>query len=183
MLCKVHPELYIPPLTQPTKNAPDLYHFSGLGVLCWLTRSWGRDLIWWFGAALAQVWSVGSDLVAGQVCWFGLVFRSGGLTEGSTGWCSGLIWARGSDRLVWRSNRSVVVYVKDGLFWSAWGLKVEKKKTWFNLSLLNESVIKKRLLRKLQREMIWGKKIRKYYNFLNSNSLAALKEFKPEPFW
>ena len=24
MLCKVHPELYIPPLTQPTNNAPDL---------------------------------------------------------------------------------------------------------------------------------------------------------------
>ena len=36
MLCKVHPELYIPPLTQPIKNAPDLYHFKRLGMLCWL---------------------------------------------------------------------------------------------------------------------------------------------------
>ena len=27
--------LYIPPLTQPTKNAPDLYNFRKLGVLCW----------------------------------------------------------------------------------------------------------------------------------------------------
>ena len=34
MLCKVHPELYIPSLTQPTNNAPDLYHFTRLGVLC-----------------------------------------------------------------------------------------------------------------------------------------------------
>ena len=33
MLCKVHPELYIPPLTQPIKNAPDLYHLKGLGML------------------------------------------------------------------------------------------------------------------------------------------------------
>ena len=35
MLCKVHPKLYISPLTQPTNNAPDLYHFMRLGVLCW----------------------------------------------------------------------------------------------------------------------------------------------------
>ena len=34
MLCKVHPELYIPALTQPIKNAPDLYHFKRLGMLC-----------------------------------------------------------------------------------------------------------------------------------------------------
>ena len=33
MLCKVHPELYIPPFTQPTRNAPNLYHFRRLGVL------------------------------------------------------------------------------------------------------------------------------------------------------
>ena len=33
MLCKVHPELYIPPLTQPIRNAPDLYHFKRLGLL------------------------------------------------------------------------------------------------------------------------------------------------------
>ena len=36
MLCKVHPELYLPPLTQPIKNAPNLYHFKRLGMLCWL---------------------------------------------------------------------------------------------------------------------------------------------------
>ena len=36
MLCKVHPELYIPPLSQPTRNAPDLFYFRRLlGVLCW----------------------------------------------------------------------------------------------------------------------------------------------------
>ena len=36
MLCKVHPELYIPPFTQPIRNTPDLYHFKRLGILCWL---------------------------------------------------------------------------------------------------------------------------------------------------
>ena len=35
MLCKVHPELYIPPFTQPIKNAPDLCHFRRLAMLCW----------------------------------------------------------------------------------------------------------------------------------------------------
>ena len=33
MLCKVHPELYIPPLAQPIKKAPDLYHSKGLGMV------------------------------------------------------------------------------------------------------------------------------------------------------
>ena len=47
MLCKVHPELYIPPLTQPIKNAPDLYHFKGLGMLFCLEDGglWSGGLI------------------------------------------------------------------------------------------------------------------------------------------
>ena len=68
MLCKVHPELYIPPLTQPTNNAPDLYHFTRLGVLCWFEVEQSRmvvcwaDLIWWSGLAVV-VWSDGVILV------------------------------------------------------------------------------------------------------------------------
>ena len=68
MLCKVHPELYIPPLTQPTNNAPDLYHFTRLGVLCWFEVEQSRmvvcwaDLIWWSGLAVV-VWSDGLILV------------------------------------------------------------------------------------------------------------------------
>ena len=34
ILCNVYPELYIPPLTQPTNNTPDLYHFTRMGLLC-----------------------------------------------------------------------------------------------------------------------------------------------------
>ena len=60
MLCKVHPELYIPPLTQPIKNAPDLYHFKKLGMMFWLEDGglwsglwvvvcWSDGLIWWSG--------------------------------------------------------------------------------------------------------------------------------------
>ena len=33
VLRKVHPEFYIPPLTQPIKNAPNLYHFKRLVIL------------------------------------------------------------------------------------------------------------------------------------------------------
>ena len=57
MLCKVHPELYITPVTQPIKNAPDLYHFKGLGMLSCLEdgalssngliRSGGLVWLWW----------------------------------------------------------------------------------------------------------------------------------------
>ena len=54
MLCKVHPELYIPPFTQPTNNAPDLYQFTRWGVLC----SFEVDLIWWSRSGVAVVvWS------------------------------------------------------------------------------------------------------------------------------
>ena len=58
MLCKVHPELYIPPLTQPIMNAPNLYHFKRLGVLCWFEVEQSRmvvcwaDLIWLSGVAV-----------------------------------------------------------------------------------------------------------------------------------
>ena len=66
MLCKVHPELYIPPLTQPTNNAPDLYHFTRLGVLCWFEVEHGwvmdgslwADLIWWSGLTMVWCWSL-----------------------------------------------------------------------------------------------------------------------------
>ena len=56
------------PLTQPTNNAPDLYHFTRLGMLylfeveqsrmvvCW------ADLIWWSGLTVV-VWSDGLILV------------------------------------------------------------------------------------------------------------------------
>ena len=48
MLCKVHPELYITPLTQPIKNAPDLYHFKRLGMLFCLEDGglWSGGVIW-----------------------------------------------------------------------------------------------------------------------------------------
>ena len=49
MLCKVHPELYIPPSTQPIKNAPDLYHSRGW-VCCadWkLSRQGWCPVVWW----------------------------------------------------------------------------------------------------------------------------------------
>ena len=68
MLCKVHPELYIPPLTQPIMNAPNLYHFKRLGVLCWFEVEQSRmvvcwaDLIWLSGVAVV-VCSGGLTLV------------------------------------------------------------------------------------------------------------------------
>ena len=90
MLCKVHPELYIPPLTQPTNNAPDLYHFTRLGVLCWFDVEqpwmvvcgliWSGGLVWrWSDVgglrliwlSIVVVWS-GADLMdcrCGLVQW------------------------------------------------------------------------------------------------------------------
>ena len=78
MLCKVHPELYIPPLTQPIRNAPDLYHFSRLGVLCW------------FGAEQSGVYCCG-------------LTDSGGLVW-RWRWSDGLIWLSGLT-MVWRGIR------------------------------------------------------------------------------
>ena len=87
MLCKVHPELYIPSLTQPTRNAPNLYHFRRLGVLCWLEAEsrmvvWFGSLIWWAGLVAVR-WS---DLVGGSsgLLWLAGVVASG-LTAGSVG--------------------------------------------------------------------------------------------------
>ena len=67
MLCKVHPELYIPPLTQPTNNAPDLYHFTRLGVLCWFEVEqpwmvvcgliWSGGLVWRWSVVGVGSWS------------------------------------------------------------------------------------------------------------------------------
>ena len=94
MLCKVHPELYIPPLTQPIMNAPDLYHLSRLGVLCW------------FGAEQSGIYCCGlirvvwSDGGSGLMVWFGgRVWRWSGMESG----CGGLIWGRWTDGPVWWS--------------------------------------------------------------------------------
>ena len=81
MLCKVHPELYIPSLTQPTRNAPNLYHFRRLGVLCWLEAEsgmvvWCWSLLWW--ADLIGCWVVWPGR---RVWWSALV-----------GWSDGRIW-------------------------------------------------------------------------------------------
>ena len=66
MLCKVHPELHIPPLTQPIMNAPDLYHFKRLGMLfCFGDACLWSDLIWWSGLTVV----VCSD---GLLWWSGL---------------------------------------------------------------------------------------------------------------
>ena len=81
MLCKVHPELYIPSLTHPTRNAPNLYPFKRLGVLCWFEAEsrmvfWCGSLIWW------------ADLVGCWLVWLGRwVWRSA-----LVGCCSCLVW-------------------------------------------------------------------------------------------
>ena len=73
MLCKVHPELYIPPLTQPTNNAPNLYHFTRLGVLCWFEVEqswmvvcrliWSGSLVWrWSGVGVGSWSDLWADL-------------------------------------------------------------------------------------------------------------------------
>ena len=92
MLCKVHPELYITPLTQPIMNAPDLYHFRMLGILCCLEAEESRmvvcglvgwsDLIW-SGCLVLRWWSV-------LMVWFG-------------GSDDGLLWY--SDVVVWAGVR------------------------------------------------------------------------------
>ena len=62
MLCKVHPELYIPSLTQPIKNAPDLYHFKKLGMPFWLEDGGLWSVVWFVGGGLLIGWS---ELVVG----------------------------------------------------------------------------------------------------------------------
>ena len=81
-LCKVHLELYIPPLTQPTNNAPDLYHFTRLGVLCWFEMEQSRMLVCWLGWSDLLVWFGGGGLI-----WWadfgGLVWRWSGVGVGA----------------------------------------------------------------------------------------------------
>ena len=103
MLCKVHPELYIPPLTQPIKKAPDLYHFKGLGMLFCLEDGglwsggviWSCGLDWWWWSALI-VWFGGrTDDV--MMLYFDLVFWSGAEL---------MVWYDGPiRRSAWRSVR------------------------------------------------------------------------------
>ena len=94
MLCKVHPELYITPLTQPIRNAPNLYQFKRLGVLCWLEAEskmvfWCGTLILWVGLVVCssgRIWlAVGwSDLVGGS----GVLLQLAGVVV----WSDGRIW-------------------------------------------------------------------------------------------
>ena len=102
MLCKVHPELYITPLTQPTRNAPDLYHFRRLGVLYWLEAEsrmvvWCGSLIWWVGL-------VGCS--SGRSCW-------------SVGWSGWQVWRSAlvgcCTCLLWRSDLVVCSMVWTGV--------------------------------------------------------------------
>ena len=99
MLCKVHPELYIPPLTQPIKNAPDLYHFKRLGMLCWLEAESSRmvscglvrwsELVVWIGGGVVIWWS---DLVVGSGRWSVVVFGCGGLIWVVIWLCGVVVW-------------------------------------------------------------------------------------------
>ena len=87
MLCKVHPELYITPLTQPTNNAPDLYHFKRLGVLCWFEVEQSRMVVCW---ADLEVWCGGGCLIS--LADFGaLVWRWSGSETPLIVWCGGLV--------------------------------------------------------------------------------------------
>ena len=56
MFCKVHPELYVPPLTQPKNNAPDLYHFTRLGVQCWFEVEQSKMAVFWLAWSDLLVW-------------------------------------------------------------------------------------------------------------------------------
>ena len=53
------------------------------------SRGWGLWSGGAIGVAVAQVLSVGSDLVAGRVCWFGVEFGRDGLISGRISW---LMW-------------------------------------------------------------------------------------------
>ena len=101
MLCKVHPELYIPPLTQPIRNAPDLCHFKRLGLLFCLRDAglWPDAVIWsdlvvWFGSwsrSVLMVW------FGGRVWrWSVVVLGCGGLISDLIVWSGGLLdWLHG----------------------------------------------------------------------------------------
>ena len=123
MLCKVHPELYIPPSTQPIKNAPDLYHSRGW-VCCadwklsrqgWCPVVWWGDLNWLSGLAVV-LWSDGLIWWSGRddgLVWYSDVVVWSGL------WSDCLVWW--SDRLASWSNLEVCLR---NMVWSdSWKLK------------------------------------------------------------
>ena len=117
MLCKVHPELYITPLTQPTRNAPNLYHFRRLGVLCWLEAEsrmvvWCWSLLWW------------ADLIGCWVVWPGRpVWRSA-----LVGWCSCLVWR--SDLVVCFNGLNRCGVLVWGFKWSDGRTLSELSESW-----------------------------------------------------
>ena len=92
MLCKVHPELYITPLTQPIMNAPDLYHFRMLFILCCLEAEKSRmvacDLVGWSDLN----WLSGLMVVVcsdGRIWWSGLTMVWAGVRfDGIVSWLS-----------------------------------------------------------------------------------------------
>ena len=146
MLCKVHPEHYIPSLTQPTNNAPDLYDFKRLGVLCWFEVEQSRmvvcwaDLICWSGVAVV-VWSDGLILVVWSEN--GLVWE---LVHGLIG---GQIWDS-SDSLVWwsdlgRSLWAAVVVWFHGLIREVWLRKIVWSDGWKLKRWKAEVIVVKRL--------------------------------------
>ena len=94
------------PLTQPTNNAPDLYDFKRLGVLCWFEVEQSRmvvcwaDLICWSGVAVV-VWS--DELIL-------VVWSENGLVwELVHGLICGQIWDS-SDCLVWWSDLGRILW-------------------------------------------------------------------------
>ena len=94
VLCKVHPEFYIPPLTQPIRNAPDLYPFCRLGVLRWFEAE--QSGIFCCGL-IRVVWSNGGGLMVwfrGRPAerWSGVEFACSGLTRGRWSMVDGLVW-------------------------------------------------------------------------------------------
>ena len=136
MLCKVHPELYIPPLTQPIRNAPDLYPFCRLGVLRWFEAE--QSGIFCCGL-IRVVWSNGGGLMVwfrGRPAerWSGVEFACSGLTRGrwSMVLYDGLTWGR-----VWRRGLMVYSVYRSAcgrwsclLEWRWSDLKNKEKKRW-----------------------------------------------------
>ena len=140
MLCKVHPELYIPPLTQPIMNSPDLYHFTRLGVLCWFEVEQSRmvacwaDLIWWPGVTVVLIWWADFG---------GLVWRWSGVVVGAWSdlWSDlRLVWL--SDAMVWPGADLMSCWcglvpwpnLKVWLRRIVWRLKIKKMRNWGNSS-------------------------------------------------
>ena len=126
MLCKVHPDLYIPLLTQPTNNAPDLYHFTRMGVLCWFEVEQSRMVFCWLGWSDMLAWS---DL-AMIVCSDGLilvVWSDNGLVWVLVhGLICGRIWDSSDCLELWSDLRRIlwaalVVWFYGLIWWSDWG--------------------------------------------------------------